>query len=222
MNKITGIIETTFDKLILEYTNNKMKCDLLEANSIETQNLLAERNEKLNELKVSKEKLDENLQQLKSDYEDVVQIKNQFYHNILRKKKLLDEITEQQNKLKQENENLNKECEKLKDKIFLFSSEKDFWRKRFEDLTAEAERLKLQSEHSRIKMCNIENDLDNCKAVIQNTELKILKNSENFDTTSEICEELYNRIDVSFWQFTSLPLKTHTLLLAITYADGKQ
>lgn len=197
MNKITRIIETTFDKMFTEYENNKIKCSTLENNLNATQNMLTQRNEELNAITSAKIELEDNLQKLKSDYEDVIQIKNQFYHNILRKNKLLNELTEQQQQLQEKNKELTNECEKCKEELSLYSSEKNFWRKRFEDMRAEAESLKLQSEHLRIKLCSTENEIDKCFALFKNVEVKVFKNSENFEAISKVYEELHNKIEVS-------------------------
>lgn len=196
MNKITEIIETAFDKVFTDYTSTKSKFEILEAQLSDTQNFLIITNDELNKLTTLKEQQDEHLQKLKSDYEDVVQVKNHFYHNILKNKKLLDELTEQLNNVRQECANLGRENENLKATILLLSSENDFLKKRFEDLRAEEESLKLQSEHLKIKMYNRENEIDNYNALLQNVEKKIERNTENFGATSNIYEELHNRIEV--------------------------
>lgn len=175
MNRITGVIEETFDRICLDY---KAKCEKLE----DTQKLLAKYSEEL-----------ETLQKLKNDYEDVVQIKNHFYRNILRKKQLLDELTEQQNKIKDKNKKLMADNETLREEKFLLCTEKDLWKKHFENVKTEQEQLKFQCEHLKMKLCKIERELDGFMGVVDNMEIKIV----NIETTREIYKELHCRIEVS-------------------------
>lgn len=190
MNRITRIIENTFESILTDYKSSKANCENLEIKLHETQTALKESNQQLGAF----EELKENFRQLKSDYEDVVQIKNHFYHNILRKKHFINELTEKQQILKQENEKLRSEAET---KCFI-SNERDFWKKRFEDLRAEGETLKFQCEHLKVKICKSENEIDNWSALLENMDLKISRNSEKFEATSKICEGLHNRVQVAF------------------------
>lgn len=196
MNKICGVIEETFEAMLLDYKNTKVQCKDFKQKLSEAEILLTNTSEELRGLKLAKEKLDDDLQNLKNEYEDVVQVKNHFYHNILRKKHLLDELTQQQSKVSQENDTLRAENEKLREETFLLRSEKELCQKRFENLRTEGESLKFQCERLRIKLCNIENEMDNFNAFSRNFEMNLAKNCGNFEVTSEICEDLNKRIQV--------------------------
>lgn len=228
MNKITGIIEETVKTLLKEFDTIKRECAKFKTELENTEMSLANSKAEVNKLLNLKEQLDAELQKVRNEYEDVVQIKNNFYHKMLQKQQLIGELQEEISRVNKKYEALQNEQkkikeanEKLEENKFLLISERDFLKRRFEDATNEEQQVKLKCEHLKIKVSNTEKELESCGLVLQEFDRKIAKNSQNFEGTIKTCDELQNRINVCDIQVQCVTIKFKLQEIQGAIANGR-